>query len=154
MLLIITVKSQPCSLAQGSSRPAHAAGEARRANGHPLTVLIKECAGQGAPSAQQRLIWKTWVISAFRGHISRGITFTGASLVSQAVNNLPAMQETWVRSLGLEDPLRKGTATHSSILAWRIPWTRAWRDIVHWVTKGGTQLKQLTQHIDWLPRWH
>ena len=38
------------------------------------------------------------------------------------VKNLPAMQETWVRSLGQEDPLEKGTATHSSILAWRIPW--------------------------------
>ena len=38
------------------------------------------------------------------------------------VKNLPAMQETWVRFLGWEDPLEKGTATHSSILAWRIPW--------------------------------
>ena len=37
--------------------------------------------------------------------------------------NLPAMQETWVRSLGQEDPLEEGRATHSSILAWRIPWT-------------------------------
>ena len=39
------------------------------------------------------------------------------------VKNLPAMLETWVRSLGWEDPLKKGMATHSSILAWRIPWT-------------------------------
>ena len=39
------------------------------------------------------------------------------------VKNLPAMQETWVQSLGCEDPLEKGMATHSSILAWRIPWT-------------------------------
>ena len=39
------------------------------------------------------------------------------------VKNLPAMQETQVRSLGQKDPLEKGTATHSSILAWRIPWT-------------------------------
>ena len=39
------------------------------------------------------------------------------------VKNPPAMQETWVRSLGWEDPLEKGMATHSSILAWRIPWT-------------------------------
>ena len=44
-------------------------------------------------------------------------------LVAQTVNNLPAMQETSVRPLGQEDPLEKGTATHSSILAWRIPWT-------------------------------
>ena len=46
-----------------------------------------------------------------------------ASLVAQTVKNLPAMQETWVQSLGQEDPLEKGMATHSTILAWRIPWT-------------------------------
>ena len=44
-------------------------------------------------------------------------------LVAQLVKNLPAMQETWVWSLGWEDPLEKGKATHSSILAWRIRWT-------------------------------
>ena len=43
------------------------------------------------------------------------------SLVAQLVENPPAMRETWVQSLGWEDPLEKGTATHSSILAWRIP---------------------------------
>ena len=47
----------------------------------------------------------------------------GASLVAQLVKNLPAMQETWVPSFGWEDVLEKGTAIHSSILAWRIPWT-------------------------------
>ena len=47
----------------------------------------------------------------------------GASLVAQLVKDPPAMWETWVRSLGWEDPLEKGTATHSSILAWRILWT-------------------------------
>ena len=46
-----------------------------------------------------------------------------ASLVAQLVKTPPAMQETWVQSLGWEDPLEEGTATHSSILAWRIPWT-------------------------------
>ena len=46
-----------------------------------------------------------------------------APLVAQLVKNPPAMQETWVQSLGWEDPLEKGKATHSSILAWRIPWT-------------------------------
>ena len=45
----------------------------------------------------------------------------GASLMAQTVKNLPAMQETWVQSLGQEDPLEKGMATHSSILAWRAP---------------------------------
>ena len=44
-------------------------------------------------------------------------------MVAQAVKNLPAMRETWVQSLGREDPLEKGTAIYSSILAWRIPWT-------------------------------
>ena len=44
-------------------------------------------------------------------------------LVAQVVKNLPAVQETWVQSLGQEDPLGKETATHSSILAWKIPWT-------------------------------
>ena len=46
-----------------------------------------------------------------------------ASLVAQSVKDLPAVQETWVRSLGWEDPLEKEMATHSSILAWKISWT-------------------------------
>ena len=51
------------------------------------------------------------------------LQYSWASHVAQLVKNPPAMQETWVQSLGLEDPLEKGKATHSSILAWRIPWT-------------------------------
>jgi len=51
------------------------------------------------------------------------MTFFKVSLVAQLVNNLPAMRETWFRSLGWEDPLEEGMATHSTILAWRIPWT-------------------------------
>ena len=50
-------------------------------------------------------------------------TWDWASLVVRMVKNLPAMQKTWVRSLGLEDPREKEMATHSSILAWKIPWT-------------------------------
>ena len=46
-----------------------------------------------------------------------------ASLVAQLVKNLPAVQETWLQTLGCEDSLEKGTAIQSSILAWRIPWT-------------------------------
>jgi len=45
------------------------------------------------------------------------------SLVAQSVKNLPAMQETWVQSLGQEGPLEKEMETHSSVLAWKIPWT-------------------------------
>ena len=51
------------------------------------------------------------------------LQYSWASLVAQLVKNPPAMRETWVRSLSWEDPLEKGKATHSSILAWRIPWT-------------------------------
>ena len=51
------------------------------------------------------------------------MAFYWASLVTQMVKNLPAMQEHQVRSLGWEDPLEEGMATHSSILVWRIPWT-------------------------------
>ena len=51
------------------------------------------------------------------------LQYSWASLVAQLGKNPPVMWETWVRSLGWEDPLEKGKATHSSILAWRIPWT-------------------------------
>ena len=50
------------------------------------------------------------------------LQFSWASLVAHLVKNPPAIRETWVRSLGWEDPLEKGKATHSSIRAWRIPW--------------------------------
>ena len=55
--------------------------------------------------------------------IGYSLQYSWASLVAQLVKNPPAMQETRVRSLSWEDPLEKGKATHSSILAWRIPWT-------------------------------
>ena len=62
-----------------------------------------------------------------------------ASLVTQMVKNPPPTRETWVRSLSKEDPLEKGMAIHSSILAWRIPMDRgAWWAIVHGVTKNQT----------------
>ena len=64
-----------------------------------------------------------------------------ASLVSQMVKNLSAVQETWVRSLDWENPLAKGMAAHSSILAWRIPWTGAWRAAVHGAPKSHTRLR-------------
>ena len=55
--------------------------------------------------------------------ISYPLQYSWASLVAGLVKNPPAMQKTWVRSLGWEDSLEKGKATHSSILAWKIPWT-------------------------------
>ena len=63
--------------------------------------------------------------------------------MAQLVKNPPAVQGTWVQSLGWEDPLDEGMATHSSILAWRIPMNReavAWRDTVHGVEKSQTRL--------------
>ena len=61
--------------------------------------------------------------------------------MTQTVKTLPAMWETWVRSLGWADPLEEGTASHSSILAWRIPVDRgAWWAIVHGVTKSQARL--------------
>ena len=64
---------------------------------------------------------------------------TSGSLVAQMVKNLPAMWETWVCSLGEENPLKEGMATHSSILAWRIPIDReAWWATVHGVEKSQT----------------
>ena len=52
------------------------------------------------------------------------LQYSWAFLVVQMVNNPPAMRETWVQSLSWEDPLEEGMATHSNILAWRIPWTK------------------------------
>ena len=62
-----------------------------------------------------------------------------ASQVAQLVKNPPVIRETWVQSLGWEDPLEEGMATHSSILAWRIPMDRgAWQAAVHRVPKSRT----------------
>ena len=65
------------------------------------------------PQAQQSLVWK----------LCKHSTYSLILVVTQTVKNLPVMRETWVRSLGQEDPQEKGTATYSSILSWRIPWT-------------------------------
>ena len=62
-------------------------------------------------------------VSKSRTQLSNG-TELMASLVAQVVKHLPIMQETWLRSLGWEDPLEKEMATHFSTLAWRIPWTK------------------------------
>ena len=64
-----------------------------------------------------------------------------ASLVAQRVKNPPAMRESWVWTLGQEDPLEEGMATHPSVLVWRIPMDReAWWATVRGVTKSRTQL--------------
>ena len=76
--------------------------------------------------------FESMFLSYVNFHISLLAISIGASLVAQLVKNLPATQETWVQSLGWEDPLEKGMATDSSILAWRIPWT------IHGVAKSRT----------------
>ena len=69
------------------------------------------------------------------------LQYFGVSLVAQTVKNLPVRQEIWVRFLGWEDSLERSMATHSSILAWRIPMDRgAWRARVHGVAKSQTLL--------------
>ena len=68
--------------------------------------------------------------------------------MTQMVKNLPAMRETWVRSLGREDPLEEGMATHSSLLAWRILMDRgAWKATVHGITESDmTEQLSTAQH--------
>ena len=65
-------------------------------------------------------------------------------MVAQTVKNLPAMQEIQVQSLGREDPLQKAMATHSSILAWRIPWTESLVGCSPWDHQGLDTAQQLT----------
>ena len=88
------------------------------------SLSMKHCDAWWWPAAAHRcsVLMRTQMLSCF-------IPNTGwlldcrASLVAQLVKNPPAMRETWVQSLGWEDPLEKGKANHSSILTWRIPWT-------------------------------
>ena len=68
---------------------------------------------------KENLFFRLRNVALFWHHPS----YVGDSLVAQRLKRLPAMQETTVQFLGWEDPLEKGTATHCSILAWRIPWT-------------------------------
>ena len=86
--------------------------------GLPSRSVGKESACNGGdPSSIPRSGTCTWE------GIGYPLQYSWASLMAQQVKNLPAMWETWVQSLGWEAPLEKGMAAHSSILAWRIPWT-------------------------------
>ena len=68
-----------------------------------------------------RIMSSSWKALSMLANINFSIV-SWTSLVAQTVKSLPTMQETWVRSLGQENPLEKEMATHSSILAWKIPW--------------------------------
>ena len=86
-----------------------------------LHFMIKVLVTEGYLFCERLLSWRSVCVqSAFPGFMSSSST----SLVDQTVKCLPAKQETGVRSLGWEDPLEKEMATHSSTLAWKIPWTK------------------------------
>ena len=86
------------------------------------------------------------------GRYGNPLQYSWASLVVQMVKNMPAMWETWVQSLGREDPLEEGMATHSSILAWRIPTdSGAWW--AHGVTKSDATKWLTHTHTLFLKTW-
>ena len=85
--------------------------------------------------------WQAWATERKR---TEDPPYIWGSLVAQAGKKLPAKQKTRVPSLGQEDPLEKGTATHSSILAWRILWTRSLVGYSLWVYKESDTTKELT----------
>ena len=73
-----------------------------------------------------------------------GTTITRTSLAAQIVKHLPSMLETWIWSLGWEDPLEKEMATYSSTLAWKTPWTEKRGVTIHGVAKSWTRLNDFT----------
>ena len=89
----------------------------------------------------------TWMRHMHKKQHGNSLKKKGASLVSQLVKNLPAMWDTWVRSLGWEDPLEEGMATHSNILAWKIPWTGEPGGLQSIEPQSRTQLSDSAQHI-------
>ena len=91
---------------------------AHQSEGPSLKSLQVTNAGEGMEK-REPFYTVVWNVSWY-SHYGK---YYGGSSIAKLVKNRPAMQETWVRSLGWEDPLEKGEATHSSLLAWRIPWT-------------------------------
>ena len=88
--------------------------------------------GRSTPFDSWKICWEDLLGRSAGEGIGYSLQYSWSSLVDQLVKNPPAVWETWVRPLGWEDPLEKETATHSSILAWRIPWT------IHGITKSWT----------------
>ena len=87
------------------------------------------------------------------------LQYSWASPVARLVENPPAMQETWVRSLGWEDPLEKGKAAHSCILAWRIPWTvyfvrtiQGTMTVVRWYLKAPSVQRKDYLELSWFTK--
>ena len=114
--------------------------EIKRLTSESLEGLILK--GQVLTSSEETVVESSFQRKEVGKRISmRVLRIYRASLVAQLLKNPPAMQETQVQSLGWEDPLEEGMATHSSILAWRIQMDRgAWWATVHGVTKSQTWL--------------
>ena len=100
----------------------------------------------GSAMSQASAIIRLVPSSEFFSSVSQ---YCGLPWVAHMVKNLPAIQETWVRSLGQEDPLEKGIATHSSILAWRIPWTE---EPGRLQSMGSQKESDTTERLNNLPR--
>ena len=93
-----------------------------RSDSFEKTLMLGKIKGKRR-RGQQRMRWLNSITDSIDINLSKHEEIVGASLVAQTVKNLPAMPETQVQLLGWEEHLEKGMATHSSILAWRIPWT-------------------------------
>ena len=108
-----------CSPA-GSSLHGHFPGKNTRVGCHAVLqgIFLTEGLNPGLPQPRSPALR----VDSLLSEPPQGLFTQGAFLVAQTVKNLLAMQETWNLSLGQEDPLEKGMATHSYILAWRIPW--------------------------------
>ena len=95
-----------------------------KAAGSLCPIVVNRSVGKESPAMQETRVHIPGSGRSAGEGIGCPLHYSWASLVAQLVRNLPAMRETWVRSLGGEAPLEKGMDTHSSILAWRISWTK------------------------------
>ena len=115
-----------------------------------ISVSLKEVLEKEAIDGTERDRLLNSCAEEFRLHLILETvtkTFFSASLAAQTVKNLSAMQKTRVQSLHQEDPLEKGMATHSSILAWRIPWTEEPGGYSPWGCKESDTTEQLTHTL-------
>ena len=114
--------------------------------------ILKWIAMSSSRGSSQPRDWTqvSFILSIMSQIIGAFSTWLGASLVAQTVKNLPAMQKTQVWSLGQEDPLEKEMAPHSSILAWRIPWTEKPGGLQSMGLQRVGQTERLTLSLSWL----
>ena len=109
-------------------------------------------------SAELEGLWSHGLFSQTVGLSQKTGRRLSASLIAQWIENLPAVLETWVWSLVWEDPLEKGTAAHSSVLAWRIPWSihiqsMGWQRVGHNSETFTSQHLETNQNISLKPQW-